>query len=475
MNEARVWPYILPFPLDPSKREFIWNILQSRVGLKILREVVIDEKTYQHNLIEKLPYSNKSVIKYLKKMVQATVLEQGMESKVEGRRTVWLKWYKPTSLGKWLILFLKPPKAVSQDLTKAVIEELFHLYSFSIVEAAHRYGLDIESFHHNLDKEYIKESIRRQPKVEPEVAVFGSTALDIYGQFFKEPTPGEITYIEGGGSHPGGMGANVAVALSKLEVKVSFFSKIGSDPAGRLLLENLNNYHVDISNIKVAEGFSLKTLILRNGQNHRWLYTIGDPKSAISLTSPDEINWKALEQSKIVYVGEIFKEIASTIADYARARNKIVFYRPGSPYMIYGVKGLRKILENTTYFILNQPSWRRLRKASTQNLHTPTDLCKIGVKHVLLTRGSNGCELFSKSKRKEFPVNPKLESNYKLVDSTGAGDSFSAAIIKGILNKWSIEKSIAFAQIAAAITCSRMGTSQAFPTEDEIKATTASA
>ena len=469
-NEERVWPYILPFPLDPSKRESIWNILQSRVGLKILGEMVIDKKTYQHDLIEKLPYSNKSVIKYLKKMVQAVVLEQGMEEKTERGRTVWLKWYKPTSLGRWLVLFLKPPREVSQDLKKTIIEELFNLYSSSIVEAAQRYGLDIESFHRNLDREYLTELVRRQPPQKSEVAVFGSTALDTYGHLKRLPTSDELVYVEGRGSIPGGMGANVAIALSKLNVSASFFGKIGSDSAGRMLLENLNKNNVDVSNVKIAEGDSLKTLILEDDKNHRWLFTIGSPQSAISLTSPDEINWKALEQPKIVYVGEVFTEIAPIIADYAHAKGKLVIYRPGEPYMKYGVEILRKILEHTTIFILNKPSWRELTSASTQKLQTPADLLKNGPDHIILTKGDTGCEVFSQDKHQEFPIAATLQSKFNRVDPTGAGDSFAAALIKGLLRNWSVQKSISYAQVAAAITCSRQGTSQAFPTEEDVDA-----
>lgn len=319
------------------------------------------------------------------------------------------------------------------------------------------------------------ESIRRQTQIEPEVVVFGSTALDIYGHFDEVPTPEETTYVEGDGSHPGGMGANVAVALSKLDIKASFFCKIGKDSVGRLLLENLIRNNVDASSIRIAEGPSLRTLILKDNQDRRWLYTIGGSQSAISLTSPDEINWRALEQSKIVYIGEVFKEIASTIADYANTKGKLVVFRPGSPYMNYGIDGLSRILENSTYFILSQPSWRRLKTASTQKLQTPADLNKIGVEHALLTKGDLGCELFSRDKHQVFPVDSRLKSSLKLVDSTGAGDSFSAAFMKGLINNWNIERSIAYAQVAAAITCSRFGASQAFPTENEIKAALAGA
>ncbi len=466
-GSERIWPYVLPFPLASEKRKLLWRILQSRVGLAILGRVRVEGLTYQHSLIEKMPYSNKSIIKYLKQMVRAEVLEEGMEAGHERGRTVWLKWYKPTSLGKWLVLFLKPPREVSLDSTKAIIEELFHLYASSVVEVCQRYNLDIDAFHRDLDKQYIREVAKKQPRMTPDVAVFGSAALDIYGVLDALPASQEATFVEETGRCPGGMGANVAVALSRLKTPVAFFGKIGSDRTGRRLLDNLGESHVDISNIQFTDAPSLQTLILRDDQRHRWLFTLGTPQSSISLTSLDEINWSALDPCKIVYVGEVFVEVASAIADYARARKKSVVYRPGLLYMKFGVEKLHWILEHTTIFVLNQSAWRQLHDASREHIDTPSDLLEHGPSTVILTKGDDGCEVFTKNKRQRFPVPPQLQATYKTVDTTGAGDGFSAGLIKGLLHSWSLEKAIAYGQVVARIVCSRFGTSTAFPTESE--------
>jgi len=470
ISDERFWPYILPFPLDPEKRRLIWSILQSRVGLKILGNISVDKRTYQHDLIEKMPYSNKSIIKYLKKMVKAGVLEQYMEVSKEKGRAVWMKWYQPTSLGRWFILFLKPPNEVSPDLTKTVIEELFCLYSSSIVEVCQRYGMDIDSFHRNLDKQYLLEAIKKQYSIESEVAVFGSAALDIYGILTRLPASDEVVYAEETYRFSGGMGANVAVALSRLNVPVTFFGRVGSDSVGRMLLENLRKNNVDVSNIHFVDASSLQTLILSDNKRHRWLFTVGSPQSAISLVSPEEVDWKVLERSKIVYVGEVFVEIASTIADYAKTRNKVVVYRPGVPYMKFGIKNLRRILEHTTMFILNQIGWRQLRVSSKEEIESPVDLLKHGPTNVILTKGVEGCEVFSRDKHKKFSVASQLRAKFKTVDPTGAGDGFSAGLIKGLLHGWSLEKAVAYGQTVASITCSRVGASNAFPTEEEVEA-----
>ncbi len=469
-SDERVWPYVLPFPLDSDKRRLIWSILQSRVGLKILEEVSVDKRTYQHNLIEKMPYSNKSIIKYLKKMVKAAVLWQGMESSTEKGRTVWMKWYKPTSLGKWLILFIKSPSEVSLDLTKTIIEELFRLYSSSIVEVCQKYGMDIDSFHRDLDKQYLSEVVKKQPQIRSEVAVFGSAALDINGSLNRLPNSDEVVYVEERGRYPGGMGANVAVALAKLNVPVTFFGRIGSDSTGRMLLENLSKNNVDVSKVQLVDAASLQTLILSDNQKHRWLFAIGSSQSAISLKSPEEVDWKILDGCKIVYIGEVFIEIASAIADYAKTRNKVVVYRPSVPYMKFGVKKLRSILEHTTIFILNQAGWRQLQAASKGKMESPADLLKHGPRNVILTKGAEGCKIFSINKRQKFSVSPQLQTRFRTVDPTGAGDGFSAGLIKGLLQNWNLDRVLAYGQAVASITCSRVGTSNAFPMEEEVEA-----
>lgn len=465
----RVWPYVLPFPLDSEKRRLIWSILQSRVGLRILGKVRVEERTYQHDLIEELPYSNKSIIKYLKKMVKAAVLEQGMEVTTERRRTVWIKWYQPTSLGRWLVLFLKSPSEVSQDLTKTTIEELFRLYSSSIVEVCERYGLDIDSFHRGLDRQYLLQVVKKQKRVQPEVVVFGSAALDIYGSLERLPDPDEVVYVEEKGRYPGGMGANVAIAVAKLKVPVSFCGRIGTDSAGKLLLDNLSSNGVAVSNVRLVDEPSLETLILGDNEKSRWLFTLGSSQSALSLTSLEEIDYEAVRCCRIVYIGEVFVEIASAIADYAKTRDKLIIYRPGAPYMRLGVRNLQKILRSTTIFILNQAGWQQLRSTSEDEMKSPADVLEHGPSSVILTKGAEGCEIFFADKHPVFLMAPQLRGKAKVIDPTGAGDGFSAGLIKGLLRNWSLEKAAAYAQTVAAITCSRVGASTAFPDEEEVE------
>lgn len=153
LKEEKVWPYLLPFQIDAKKRRKIWGIIQSRVGMSILTKLRLDARTYQRELVKQTPYSNKSIIEYLKRMTSAGILNEGKETVKTEKKRVWVKWYAPTKLGRWLSLFLKTPDEIPSDLARKTIEELFELYSSSIVEVCEKYGLSLDFFHRILDKQ----------------------------------------------------------------------------------------------------------------------------------------------------------------------------------------------------------------------------------------------------------------------------------------------------------------------------------
>jgi ribokinase len=469
LRDDRVWPYVLPFPLEAKKRKLILGIFQSRVGTSILTQIKIDARTFQHDLIRRLRYSNKSVIKYLKQMVDADILEQGMERVVEKGKAIWMKWYTPTSLGKWVILFLMPPEQVHPELAKHTVEELFRLYAASVVEVCEKYGLTIDSFQQAFDEQYLNTTVAKAKKIKPEVVVYGSAALDIYGNLERLPNADETVYVEETGRYAGGMGANVAVALARLEVPVAFVGRIGSDFVGRVLLGNLVRNGIDIANVDITKQRSLRTLVLQDGKGGRWLFALGSSDHTLSLASPSEIDWSLIEQSQIVYVGEVFTEIASTIVSYAKNKGKTAIYRPGVPYLRFGVEKLQDILKHVDIFVLNELGWKALQISSRNSLDAPEDLLKCGPATVILTKGEEGCVVYTREGSYVVLVPAGVLGRFRVVDPTGAGDSFSAGLIKGLLEGWSLKKAVSFGQAAACITCSRMGASPSFPTLEEVE------
>ena len=165
MDEEQIWHYILPFPVETEKRRLIWSILQSKVGKSLLMNMDVEKRTYQRALINGTSYSNKSIIEYLKRMVSAGILEEGMEQMVTGKRKVRVKWYVPTNLGRWFILFLKPTEEIPPELVRKTIEEIFHVYAYSIVDVCKNFEIDIKVFRDILNSEYNKKTETKKEKM----------------------------------------------------------------------------------------------------------------------------------------------------------------------------------------------------------------------------------------------------------------------------------------------------------------------
>ncbi len=149
-----LWPFILPLPKNKwMQYKILLSAFGSKVAFSILKNLKIEGKTYQKDLIKKLSqHSNKSILNYLKLFVEAKVLEEGMEQcKIEGK-TVWIKWYKPTFLGKWLILLLISPKKLSKEEIKEMSKAFLKFYAKSLAKFCINYEINPEEFKKEFDK-----------------------------------------------------------------------------------------------------------------------------------------------------------------------------------------------------------------------------------------------------------------------------------------------------------------------------------
>jgi len=136
-------PYILPLPenRDKQRRFYRW-VFGSNTALDILRAASLERKIYQRDLIKNLKYSNKTIIETLKKLVSLKVLQGGMEKVLLKGRLVWVKWYSPTSMGRWIVLLFLPPKQVKSELVEETLKQLFEFYIRHAIQLCDTYNLN---------------------------------------------------------------------------------------------------------------------------------------------------------------------------------------------------------------------------------------------------------------------------------------------------------------------------------------------
>ncbi|MHC1598864.1 MAG: hypothetical protein ACXQS3_01815 [Candidatus Methanofastidiosia archaeon] len=139
--DEEVFPYILFLPTNREQLVAMLNgVFGSEVKITILKHIPAceDARIYQKDLVEALPYSNKTVLKNLKELCRYKVLHEGME-KQTGKKDVWVKYYTVDDKMAWLILLFKDPSEL--DNMQSIILQLARLYYTSLVDIAGKYGV----------------------------------------------------------------------------------------------------------------------------------------------------------------------------------------------------------------------------------------------------------------------------------------------------------------------------------------------
>ncbi|MFQ6116333.1 MAG: hypothetical protein ACE5NG_19925 [bacterium] len=142
----RLYPYVVFLPTK-RKQNVLRAIFGSTVPIDILKFSIsqgISEKIYQRDLIESLGYSNKTVIEHLKAMTDLGILKEDMEKTESGGRTVWVKYYFLSDLGRWLALLLAREETLSRDEKVEIICSVFRSYVQWMRELTEKLGVKRE-------------------------------------------------------------------------------------------------------------------------------------------------------------------------------------------------------------------------------------------------------------------------------------------------------------------------------------------
>jgi hypothetical protein len=126
----KLYPYVIFLPAK-KKQNILRAIFRSKVPIDILECFInkgISQKIYQKNLIDTFSYSNKTVIGRLKDLTNLEILREGMEKRESVGRTVWVKHYVLTDLGKWFALLLAKEDALSREEKVEIIQSTLRSY-----------------------------------------------------------------------------------------------------------------------------------------------------------------------------------------------------------------------------------------------------------------------------------------------------------------------------------------------------------
>ena len=298
------------------------------------------------------------------------------------------------------------------------------------------------------------------------VLVIGSSNLDFVMNMYKLPEAGESIVDNGGVAYiPGGKGANAAIALSRLGAESVLCAKLGADIHGQRLYNYYKDMGLNTSFIKVDhDNPTGLAVVMKEGDGTT--RSVVFPGANAELTT--EMIMEAFEcQPDAVYLGfEIPFSAALSAAKIASARNIPIFIDPAPANKEFGLENLPEI----EVFSPNESETYEYTGIAPTTMENSVRAClaltkRVKCKDIVLKLGQRGAFLYDGKRYSTFPA-VRVD---KTVDTTAAGDAFTAALTLEYLRCGDIKEAIKYANVAGAITVTRPGASVSVPTEEEVR------
>ena len=296
------------------------------------------------------------------------------------------------------------------------------------------------------------------------ILVVGSLNMDTVLSSPNIPKPGE-TIIGRGISHvPGGKGANQAYAIGKLGGNVAMMGAVGDDEFGAALKDNLASVNVDVSGVAALPGVpSGQAYITVEDSGQNCIVVIAGSNFEVSIPFIEERRSQIEEADIIIMQMEIPLETVIYVKDLAEKLGKTVIVDPapavaGLPDEFW--KGIDYIKPNETELEILAGSPMTTREEIEKGAQLMLDK---GVKNVVVSLGGDGI-FFKNAEESAFIPTKKV----KAVDTTAAGDSFTAGFAISLSKGMAVKDAIAYGQAVSGIVVQRKGAQSSIPTAEEL-------
>lgn len=296
------------------------------------------------------------------------------------------------------------------------------------------------------------------------ILVIGSLNVDMVMNVDHMPEEGETILCDVLNWVPGGKGANQAYAVGRLGGDVTMFGAVGTDDNAEMELKNLSGGGVDVSHVLKKENEPTGVAVIT--VNKRGNNSIVVIQGANAQFSPEDIeqNRKLIEDCDLLIMQmEIPIPTVCRAAQIAKECGKTVLLDPAPvpeyfPEELYQWVDIIKPNETELARLTGRPTEVETIAESTAILK------KKGVKDVLVTLGGQG--VYVEEAGKDGVVIPA--NKVEVVDTTAAGDTFTAALALKFLEGHTLTEAAQFANMVSSIVVTRKGAQSSIPSMEEV-------
>lgn len=285
------------------------------------------------------------------------------------------------------------------------------------------------------------------------ITVIGSINMDIVVETNVFPTQGETVHGKLFTTIPGGKGANQAVAIARLGSSVRMIGAVGDDNFGKELYHNLKQEKVDVTGVvKTKNSTGIANILLHAGDN-RIIVVPGANFDLNPKMIDDELAF--IKESKLVMLQlEIPVETIDYILTVCQKHSIPVLLNP-APAANFKKEWIGKV----TYLTPNETECESIFGEDWETV------LKQYPNKIIVTLGSDGAAYFDGEKLIRI-------SGYKtkVIDTTGAGDTFNGAFAHAICSGKSLQDAVQFANSAASLSVEKFGAQGGMPHLEQVLA-----
>jgi len=307
--------------------------------------------------------------------------------------------------------------------------------------------------HRPLRQPYVRPG--REESVEPssvEAVTIGAATVDHRYAVTNLPVPDGGAYARSEERALGGVGANVAVGLARLGRESGLIARLGPDDHGQWVRDRLGSR--DIDTVRVSEGpeRTTRSLVFRDPDGQRSIVTVGDSARKLRL---DEGDIRYLRGAGAVFITAYVPDsVSSELASRAKRSSfpPLAFDLSGPVAELRGrgteSETIERVLDVCGLFVTDEVAAESYFGSAAEAVDR---LAAADVPRAAVTRGADGATLVSPDGTTDIDA-----FDVDVVDTTGAGDAFTAALIdRWLLGDAAPAPAGRFAAAAAAVCCTR--------------------
>lgn len=308
-----------------------------------------------------------------------------------------------------------------------------------------------------------------------DVICIGAALVDMVAQVERHPQDDDEVFVSNLKLMSGGAAANTAYACAALGLKTGFIGKLGTDDEfRRKIIKDFKETSLDMSLIKYSKKYGTgSAYIVLSNDGDRRIYA---HSGAANRLSKEDINSDEILRAKVIFLSSLKNiESFSEAAEIARNNDVSVILNPGMLIIEQGLENIKHLLEKIDIFILSQREIKTLLSLEDFNFEDIkgnmkiSELFNLGIKAVIITMGKNGAALIDQQKLERIST-IKVKD---IIDTTGAGDAFSAGFIYGFVKNMSfkfndLKKDVILGNFVAGKCIQKLGARNGIPNSNEI-------